>query len=85
MRNLRYLRYLRYLKKIKMLMTGGRPMIQLGYAYTELLSGKRLYDYIDNYGRLWIAPSKWSWWRLKNSKKTDWERREELILLSYGK
>jgi hypothetical protein len=56
-------------------------MIKLGYAYTEWFTGRILYDYIDQYGRLWLATNKWSFYRLKNSLDTDKERKP---LLPYG-
>lgn len=63
------------LAKFKILLTGGRPMIKLGYAFTDFLSGEKYYDFIDQKGRLWVANGKWSLTRMKDSEEISKQRR----------
>jgi hypothetical protein len=38
---------------------GGRPMTRVGYSFTDTVSHKRVYDFIDCYGRLFHAEDRW--------------------------
>ena len=72
-------------RKIILFLTGARPMIKLGYAFTDMLSGARVYDFVDQKGRLWLATDRWSIFRMKNTDKTDQTRRDEIMLSSYSR
>ncbi len=44
---------------------GGRPMICMGYHFTDIVSGKPVYKFIDKLGRIWMAEHKWARFRVE--------------------
>jgi len=40
--------------------TGGRPMTNVGYAFSDAVSGQPVYHFIDKLGRHWLAHGQWS-------------------------
>jgi hypothetical protein len=47
---------------------GGRPMMKVGYSFTDVVSGKRVYDWIDCFGRLWHSTNGWGWGRVQKGE-----------------
>lgn len=48
--------------------TGGRPMIFVGVAFTDIVSGRPVNHYIDRFGREWLADSgNWSLFRVRRA------------------
>ena len=48
--------------------TGGRPMIDCGYNFTDKVSGKSVRNYQDRLGRLWLSDGgKWGCFRVKRN------------------
>lgn len=45
-------------------LTGGRPMRQICFCFTDEVVGKRVYYWEDKLGRPWLAYSAWSWFRM---------------------
>ncbi len=57
-----------YWWKVKLIeLTGGRPMIFIGYNFTDKVSGLAVNDYQDRLGRIWMANSKWSLFRVRKN------------------
>lgn len=50
---------------------GGRPMIFVGDSFRDVVSGKMVCDFIDCKGRMWLANTRWSFFRTR--KGQDWE------------
>lgn len=46
-------------------LTLGRPMVRLEYAFTEV-SGNEVYYFLDRSGRVWMAKSTWSIFRVSS-------------------
>lgn len=46
-------------------LTGGRPMIEEGYAFTDVVSGEGVYYFRDRMGRKWLANGPWFGLRVK--------------------
>lgn len=44
--------------------TGGRPMRYDGFAFTDIVSGRSVYRWIDRLGRCWLAEGAWSSFRV---------------------
>lgn len=51
------------MKKIFSAITGGRPMKRLDYAFTDFVSGERVFKFEDTNGRLFLACHAWSIFR----------------------
>lgn len=51
-------------------LTGGRPMTNRGYAFTDIVSGRPVYYWRDQFGRAWMANGAWSLFRVPR-KSTD--------------
>jgi hypothetical protein len=49
---------------------GGRPMITVTPSRKDVVSGKIVYDFVDVYGRMWMANTRWGWGRVR--KGQDW-------------
>ena len=43
---------------------GGRPMKRDGYAFTDKVSGRPVYYWLDRLGRRWMAEGAWSLFRV---------------------
>ena len=50
-----------------MRLTGGRPMILTGFAFTDVISGESVNYYVDRLGRHWMATGAWSLFRVERS------------------
>lgn len=48
-----------------MYLTGGRPMQWLGFAFTDIVSGKAVHYWRDSFGRKWMANGSWSLFRVE--------------------
>ena len=48
------------LKKIFFSMTGGRPMKEVEFYFNDKATQLPVYRYEDQFGRFWMANSKWS-------------------------
>lgn len=48
-------------------LTGGRPMIEEGFAFTDVVSGESVRYYLDRLGRRWLATSAWALFRVERS------------------
>lgn len=46
-------------------LTGGRPMRAEGYAFTDRVSGRGVYRFIDRLGRAWLAEGSWDLFRVE--------------------
>lgn len=44
-----------YLKLLFFKLTGGRPMKDCGFSFTDIVSGKSVRNYVDKFGRGWMA------------------------------
>jgi len=44
--------------------TGGRPMTYIGPAFQDIVSGKWVNDYVDGFGRKWMAENRWGSFRV---------------------
>lgn len=55
--------------KLLRILTGGRPMRRIGYAFTDIVSGKAVYRWEDRYGRKWLAEEAWSLFRVSTSQE----------------
>lgn len=52
--------------------SGGRPMIDEGYNFTDVVSGKPVRNYTDRFGRKWMADSgPWSLFRVSRGEIDD--------------
>lgn len=47
-------------------LTDGRPMHYLGFAFTDVVSGKPVYNWVDRLDRRWLAEGAWSLFRVKS-------------------
>ena len=47
--------------------TGGRPMIYLGFNFRDVVSGESVNDYQDKLGRYWLATSRWAIFRVRKN------------------
>lgn len=45
-------------------LTGGRPMVRERFAFTDIVSGDKIYHFTDRLGRRWIATSPWALFRV---------------------
>ena len=54
------------MKRLFYVITGGRPMICDGRAFTDIVSGKPVYYFIDLFGRRWLAEHKWAFFRVES-------------------
>lgn len=57
-------------------LTGGRPMKHLGFAFTDVISGKPVSYWRDKFGREWMAVGAWSLFRVRrlhSGSSTPWE------------
>jgi len=60
------------LKTITLHITGGRPMKDIGCAFIDVVSGKKVHDYIDQFGREWMADNgSWSFFRVRTGSKPE--------------
>ena len=49
-------------------LTGGRPMIDRGFAFRDVVSGREVRYYTDRLGRHWMADNgPWSGFRVRRS------------------
>lgn len=46
------------------MLTGGRPMERLDYAFTDHVSGESVCHYRDKLGRIWLATGSWALFRV---------------------
>lgn len=49
----------------------GRPMVQIGHCFIDKVSGKEVLQFIDCWGRLWLAESRWSAFRVRQEETTE--------------
>lgn len=49
-------------------LTRGRPMILLGPALHDVVSGRQIYYWCDRLGRLWMAEHAWSLFRVPSER-----------------
>ena len=55
-----------FLKFLFYKITGGRPMRDDGFNFTDTVSGKSVRNYTDSFGRHWMADSgRWSMFRVR--------------------
>ncbi len=59
---------IRRLIMILSILTGGRPMRLLSVRFHDV-EGKPVYNCVDQFGRKWWAPSRWSSMRVKADDK----------------
>lgn len=52
-------------------LTGGRPMIHAGFAFTDAVSGRSVSYYVDRLGRPWLAEGPWSLFRVERVHRGD--------------
>jgi hypothetical protein len=48
----------------------GRPMLETGYRFKDLVSGREVLQFIDCWGRLWMAHSRWGAGRVRHAETT---------------
>lgn len=48
---------------------GGRPMRRTSFAFTDVVSGKPVYYFIDRLGRRWLAEHRWARFRISAQNK----------------
>lgn len=58
-------------RKFLDLLLGGRPMERLVYLFTDWHTGQQVFLYRDRLGRHWMAPGRWSLFRVKYA---NWDR-----------
>lgn len=46
-------------------LTRGRPMERVRYAFPDVLTGRRVHYYRDEFGRLFMATSRWGLFRVR--------------------
>ena len=51
-------------------LTGGRPMINIGFAFTDVVTREPVYYYLDQFGRKWMAHNKWGEFRVSATEPT---------------
>jgi hypothetical protein len=56
------------LRRFFFALTGGRPMVKIGYAFTDVVSGKPVFYYKDYLNRYWIAENSWGFFRVRLSE-----------------
>ena len=55
-------------RRFVLLLTGGRPMTDCGFAFHDLVSGKAVRYYEDGFGRRWLADNgPWSGFRVEQN------------------
>jgi hypothetical protein len=59
------------MKRLVGYVTGGRPMKRLEYRFISLLTGEPVYYYEDTFGRVWMATSAWSLFRVAKPKEEE--------------
>jgi len=52
------------IKTIFKYILGGRPMKYQGTAFCDVVSGRWVRYYKDQFNRYWLAEHKWSWFRV---------------------
>lgn len=52
------------LKRLLFILTGGRPMRQIDYAFMDRVSGRAVFYWQDKLGREWLAEGPWSRFRI---------------------
>ena len=53
------------MKRVLWLLTGGRPMVDEGFAFRDVVSGRPVHYYRDKLGRRWLAePRRWDFFRV---------------------
>ena len=55
------------MKKIFYKLTGGRPMDKIRFEFDDVVSGEKVYSFVDKLDRKWLATNKWSLFRVKNN------------------
>jgi len=50
---------------------GGRPMVQIEESFRDKVSHKMVYHFLDCRGRMWLANTRWSFFRQRMG--ADWE------------
>jgi hypothetical protein len=63
---------------------GGRPMLQVGENFRDKVLGKMVYDFIDCYGRMWLANDRWSFDRQRKGSEVVTVEREIQERSFYG-
>lgn len=43
-------------------------MKKLGFAFTDIVTGRAVYYYLDRLGREWLAEHGWAWFRVPRAK-----------------
>lgn len=56
------------MRKLLRKLTGGRPMSNMGYAFTDIVVGRPVYYWRDRLGRGWMANGAWSIFRVRRSR-----------------
>lgn len=56
------------MRKLLTKLTGGRPMTNLGYSFTDGVSGRPVYRWRDRLGRVWLANGAWSLFRIEREE-----------------
>jgi len=55
------------MKKLFYFLTGGRPMTLSSVpGFRDIVVNEMVFYFRDYYGRLWMAGSRWSWFRVKS-------------------
>lgn len=51
--------------------TGGRPMVLVGFAFTDVVSGRPVSYWRDAFGKEWLAEGPWSSFRVARPSIVD--------------
>lgn len=52
------------IKRVFAIASGGRPMRRIGFAFTDIVSGKPVHYFEDFHGTIWLAEHRWSGFRV---------------------
>ena len=55
------------MKKIFYKLADGRPMDKIRFEFNDVVSGEKVYSFIDKFDRKWLATNKWSLFRVKKN------------------
>lgn len=51
-------------------------MITVTPSFRDVVSGKMVYDFVDVYGRMWMANDRWGWGRVRKGQDWDDQKKE---------
>lgn len=60
------------IRKLLNYLLNGRPMTKLVFCFTDIVTGERVYLFVDGYKRYWLATSPWARFRMQSEHYDAW-------------